>query len=203
MAVSLPLAGTAERFDASEHEPPLDGADAIDEQDAVEVIHLVLDGAGEKAVGVDDALAAVAVEAADREGFGTADGGMKAGDAEAAFFDELHAFTSHEFRIDEDDALAGYPADGEIDHEDPIRRADLRRRETDAGGRVDGVEHVVDQREDVGREGLRVRGNRDTCRALMQDWGAVAEDRANQTYSPLGVGANTANRWRTRARVWA
>ena len=36
-------------------------------------------------------------------------------------------------------------SDGEIDHEQPLRHADLRRRQPDPRRRVHGLEHVVDQ----------------------------------------------------------
>ncbi len=47
----------------------------------------------------------------------------------------------------------------QVDDEQPLRHADLDRGETDAGRRVHGREHVVDQRPELGRDLLDGRGD--------------------------------------------
>src|SRR6266704_2633375 len=100
---TLPFTGAAQRLDSAEDEPPLHASQPVDEQDAVEVIHFVLNGAREKAFRLDHALAAVAIEAAYRQRLRSRDGRVKAGHAEAAFFFELHALTMDELGIQEHD----------------------------------------------------------------------------------------------------
>ena len=61
----LPFAGARQLLDLPDDEILLQSAKAIDEDRAVEVIHLVLEAAGEQPGSFDDLLLAVAVQALD------------------------------------------------------------------------------------------------------------------------------------------
>lgn len=79
------------------------GAEAVDEEDAVEVVDFVLESAGEESVGFDGL--GFAVEGFDGDGdvVGAADFVAQARDAEAAFVVEIFVFTEAEFGVEEDD----------------------------------------------------------------------------------------------------
>src|SRR4051812_39073216 len=88
---SLPFAGARELLDPTDDQVALDAAQSIDEQRAVEVIHLVLKGAGEKTGAFALMLVAFSIQPFDDGAFGSNHSGVEAGHAEASFFFELHA----------------------------------------------------------------------------------------------------------------
>jgi hypothetical protein len=62
--VNLPLTALAQAVDAAKNQAALDGLQAIDEQNAIQVIHFVLQRPRQQPVCLDGALLAVAVESA-------------------------------------------------------------------------------------------------------------------------------------------
>ena len=112
---------------------------------AFEVIHLVLEAAGQQSGAFDDLLLAVAVQPFDDRARRARERGVEAGHAEAAFFLELHAVALDEFRIDEREQIGRIAADRDVGDENPQRHADLRGREADARRRIHRLDHVVDE----------------------------------------------------------
>lgn len=64
---NLPPTALAEALDAAENQAALDGLQAIDEQNAIQVIHFVLQRPGQQPVCLDGALVTVAVESANHD----------------------------------------------------------------------------------------------------------------------------------------
>ena len=82
-----------------------------------------------------------------------------------------------DLRVDEDPEVARLLVVGDVDDEELERLADLRRREADAGRRVHGLGHVVDELAKLGRDRL------DLLAALTEALVGVVEDRANHDAS--------------------
>src|SRR5829696_7136100 len=86
-----PFAGTGELADFADDQIALDAAKAVDEDRAVEVIHLVLKGAGQQAGALVLERLPLAIERLDDRAHRPHDGGVEAGHAEAPFLFELRA----------------------------------------------------------------------------------------------------------------
>src|SRR5689334_130128 len=113
----LPSAGLSELVDLSNDEFPLDPPQSIDEQRAVEMIHLVLKRARQQLAPLDGLFIARSIQPADNRSRGPDNGRIETGNAEASFFFDLHALPLDENRIDQDDEVGRATADGEVDHE--------------------------------------------------------------------------------------
>src|SRR5690606_33097520 len=99
--------GLPPRSEAAEEVAPERRPDAIDEQHAVEVIHLVLQRASEQPPAFDHARLSVPIERLHRGAFRPDHRRGEAGDAEAAFLLELEAFPCDERRVDADEDRSG------------------------------------------------------------------------------------------------
>src|SRR5262245_53992137 len=102
-ARALPLAGFGELLDLPDDQILLQAAQTIDEQRAIEMIHLVLEAAGEKPLRSHRLRFAVAVESLDDGPRWPRDRRVEPRHAEAAFLFELHAVAFDELGIDEDE----------------------------------------------------------------------------------------------------
>jgi hypothetical protein len=145
----------------------------IDHQHAVEVIELVLHGDGEEAFGFELEGLAVAVLGADAHRGGALDLLGHAGEREAALGADRRAAAHDDLRVDEDAQIARLVLGGDVDDEDAMGLADLRRGEADAGRGVHGLGHVVDEL----LEGRSHRG--DGLRFVAEPRVGVVEDLAN------------------------
>ena len=127
------------------HEIALQGREPIDEQEAVDVVDLVAERAGEELRSRVDPLLAVGVQAAHGH-LGRPDGGaVVPGNGQAALHHLLLAGALHELGIDELDDLLRIVAHREVDDDDPEGHVDLGGRQADAGGGVHGLDHVVQE----------------------------------------------------------
>lgn len=144
-----------------------DGVEAVDEEDAVEVIDLVLESAGEEAVGFHGDGFTVEVGVGDFDLAGSAYIAAEAGEAEAAFFADLLGAAEFELGIHEHDGhVLGHfhflPVDlhegdavgivGDVDDGELHIHGDLRSGETDAIGLAHRFQHVGGQGADIGRD---------------------------------------------------
>src|SRR5262245_23965079 len=128
-----PPAGTLQLLDLADDLIALDAAQPIDEDHAVEVIHLVLEPAREQGRALDGLLGPMPVEAAHRGFRGADHRRVEPGYAQAALLLELHAVARHEDGIDHLDETGTGPPAGDVDDEDAQRHANLGGRQTDAG----------------------------------------------------------------------
>ena len=154
----------------------LDAAQTIDEQRAVEMIHLVLKRPRQQAGAFDLDAARRGDRALDDRARRPHDGGVESRHAQAALFFELHALALDELGIDDDDRARRVAAEREIDDEDPQRDADLRRRQPDARRGIHRLDHVVDEAIDLGRDGRRP--------------GRAGRATAESPYLRIGIGAS-------------
>src|SRR5689334_16690917 len=157
-ASRLPFARARQLPDLPDDDVALDAAQVVDEQLAVEMVHLVLERARQQARALALMFRAFTIEAFDNRPRRPDDGGFEPGQAETAFFFELHPFADDELRVDHDDESVRIAADRNIDDEDPERNTDLRRGEPDSRRRIHRVDHVAHEDVDVGRDGGDVDG---------------------------------------------
>lgn len=125
------------------------GIHAVDEENAVQVIDLVLGGAGEEAGAVEADFVAVERLGVDGDFFGAADLGADFGDAEAAFAAGLFADRLGEDGVHQDQGHRELRGDrpgefgfGDVDDGKEEGLADLLGGEADAFGGVHGLHHV-------------------------------------------------------------
>src|SRR5687768_300469 len=171
MRTGLPLAGFGELLDLPDDQIFLQAAQAIDEQCAVEVVHLVLEAAGEQSGPFDRLRLAVAIEPFEDRAGRTRHCCVEARHAQTALFFELHSIALDELGVDEHEQVGGIAADRDVAHEDPFADANLRRGEPDAGRGVHGLNHVV-------HEGINLRCDLgDRLGGTMEHRRSVADDR--------------------------
>src|SRR5712675_3051463 len=130
----------------------------LDEEDAVQVIDFVAEGASQE------------IFAADFEGFSfgvlrsygdklrAQDVAAETWDGEAAFFFALFAFGVNDFGIGEHDFCFGIFSSGYVDHGETQVQADLRGSESDALRSVHGGEHIFGELLEFGVKFLYRRG---------------------------------------------
>jgi hypothetical protein len=142
-AVAGALGGLLEFLD---HPVALELRDVVDEEDAVEVVDLVLQHRGQKALGQDFSELAFAVEGAGAHGGGPLDLGVIFRNAEAALFvGRALLGRPHDLGIDEHLRVRRFLLLRHVDHQEADRLGDLDRRQADAGRFMHGLDHVVDQ----------------------------------------------------------
>lgn len=185
----LPFVVPLQLLDLAKDQIALDAAQPIDEDAAVEMIHFVLKRAREQPVALDEAKLAVAIETLDDSSLRAGDRRCEAGHAEAAFILELHAFALDEHGVDEHLQILRLATDRHVHHEDPQRRADLRRCEADPRGRIHRGNHVVDERLDVVGEVSDVGARAVQHGSTVFDNGAdhASRDQAAPALSRLGA----------------
>ena len=86
------------------------------------------------------------------------------GDAETAFTLRVAAFLVNNLRVDEDDLAVRIFFEGDVNHGDAARDADLRRCQTHAASGVHRLEHVLDKLLQFFIE------DRDFLGRLLEDW---------------------------------
>src|SRR5687768_4298383 len=140
---------------------PLEEAEVVDEELAVQMIDLVLKAPREQFVGIDLDRLSLTVLRLDDDAHRALDVGIDVWNREAALFALLRSFAQQDFRIDDD-----VPRTVDVDDGHALGAPHLRRGEPDALGGVHRLEHVV-------HELLELRT--DLCngaRLLPQDRGA-------------------------------
>src|SRR6185437_3396677 len=128
----------------------------VDEELAVEVIHLVLDADGENLLAVPLEEVAVAVLGTDTDPRGALHLLEIAGNGKAALLRGDLALPGQNLRVDEDQRIVVLGRD--IDHQQALVHVDLRRGKANAGRGIHGLQHVIDDPVEVGIEpGDRLR----------------------------------------------
>src|SRR5712691_9649668 len=132
----------------------------VDEQDAVEMVDLVLQAGGEEPIGLDLLRRTLEIEVFYlhlRRAFHVA---VIFRDREAALLvGRLLRRRPHDLRIDEDLRALGLLFLGQVQGDDALGRADLDGGEPDPGRVVHGLEHVLDQLADAGVDLLHRLGD--------------------------------------------
>lgn len=138
---------------------------AVDEENAVEVVDLVLEGARQKAVGFHGAGVAVEVQVGDLDGAGAADVTAQTGEGEAALLAQLLRASQLQFRVHEHDGhvlhhvhrltVHFHEGDavgivGDINDRKLEVHRHLRSGQADAVGLAHGVQHVGGKSADLG-----------------------------------------------------
>ncbi len=142
---SVPLSGFLKLLDFAADDVPFQRAEVIDEENAVQVIDFVLEGAGQKLLtGKLDALAVLILRFHDLP-CGAGNGLAETGDAEATFFAGLLSFAEDDFRIDDDDLVGLVFAQADVDDRDLLAEPDLRSGQPDAFGGIHRLEHIGDR----------------------------------------------------------
>src|SRR5260370_1772175 len=141
----LPLAELLQLLDLADDEVAFQATQAVDEEDAVEVVDLVLHGAGEKLFTFDLEPVSVDILRADLDLGGAMDLLANLGEAEATLFFELLALALDDLGIDEDELLFGILLEADVDDGEALRDADLLRGDADALRGVHALEHLIDE----------------------------------------------------------
>src|ERR1700677_4764252 len=141
------VAGALGRFlEFLDHPVPLELGDVVDEENAIEMVDLMLEYGGEQALGQDLAFLPLAVEGAGAHRRGTLDLGVIFRDRETALLVGRTLFRRpHDFGIDEDLRVARLFLLGGVDHQKTDWLGDLNGRESHAWRVVHGFDHIVDQ----------------------------------------------------------
>ena len=144
----------------------------VDEQDALEVVHLMLQAGGQHAIGLHLDLLAVQIEIFRPDAGGALHIVPDFRDRQAALLENGHLFRRPEnLGVDEDapTLLAVFLI--QIYHDHPLGHADLDRRQADAVGGIHAVGHVFDQFADfaihlfdISGDGFKPRVGRDKDR---------------------------------------
>src|SRR5882724_307392 len=169
----LPLALFPELFDFALDEVALQHAEMLEKKNAVEMIDLMAEGAGEKIFAANFVGFAFGVLGFYGDKLRTDDVAAEAGNREAALFFADFSLGVNDFGIGQDDLGFGIFSAGDVDHGEAKTQADLRRGEAHALRSVHGSEHVFD-------ELLHLRVKFFDGRAgLLKDGIAVLDDRIN------------------------
>src|SRR5439155_12983969 len=126
-----PFSGARELPDLLHDEVALDAAHAIEKEQPVQMVHLMLEGAREQIGAFDDALLAVSIESLDDRALRARDRRVEAGHAQAAFFLQLHPFPLDERRVDEHHQDVRFVPHRKVDDENTHGLTDLRGRQAD------------------------------------------------------------------------
>ena len=117
----------------------------IDEEDAVQVVCLMLERLGKKAVGAYSELVRLAVESRDPNPHRTLDDPVVMGKAQTSLRDLAHTLSVDDFGVDVDARLLILR---HLESNDASERADLVRGQSDAAGVDKGVHQVVREAKD-------------------------------------------------------
>jgi hypothetical protein len=123
---------------AREEDLPLHEPEVVEEQNAVEVIQLVLDGAGDEAVNFQPIGLAVAIQGLEHDAIGSGHIAEDLRNRQTALFGGGASLRLDDHRVDHREALAL-----RVDHGDAPRHPDLVGREPHAVGRLHRLEQVV------------------------------------------------------------
>ena len=139
------------------------------------MVHLMLKAGGEHAFDLFLVDFAVAVEPAGADRVRPVDLGILVGDRQAALIVGARLGGAQDLGVDEDQRVADRLAAFllrilKVDDQDPLRNAHLDRGEADAGGGVHRLEHVVDERLDLGvisSTGVEIRRSKGSGASMM------------------------------------
>ena len=154
-AAVLPFAGARQLLDPADDQIALDAAQAIDEQRAVEMIHLVLEGARQQSGAFALLLGAVAIEPFDDAALGRTTVALNPGTLRQPSSSSCMPSRSTNSGLIITIRPVRIAAERDVDDEDAQRHADLRRGQADPRRGVHRVDHVADQPIDVGRDARR------------------------------------------------
>src|SRR6266404_7587317 len=142
----------------------------LDEENAVEMIDLVAEGAGQEVFAADFEGFTLGVLRSYCDELRSQNVAAKTWNGETAFLFTLFAFGVNDFRVGEDDFCFGIFSARDVDHGDAEREADLRRGEPDPGRGIHGGEHIFGELLQFGIEVCYRR-----CR-FFEDWVAILDD---------------------------
>jgi hypothetical protein len=131
-----------------------DGREEVDEEHALQVVHLVLDDARLHARGLEVEGLAVLVHRLDGDGLAALDVGEDAGQGETSFLVQDRAAAARDDGVDQ---RAG-AARAVVHDQEAIGNAHLRRGQPDASLVVHGLDHVADHPAKLRRDVTHVRG---------------------------------------------
>ena len=156
----------------------------VDKENALQMVHLVLETDGEEAVQLFLMRLALLVEPAGANTVRAVDLGVLIGNGKAALAIGLERVgRPDDLRIDEDAGIANGLAALllrflQVDDEDALRHADLDGGEADAGRGIHGVEHIGDELAQIVVHGLHRPGNLPEQRVGSLDaWASVPSSR--------------------------
>src|ERR1700682_1602508 len=145
----------------------------LDEENAVEMIDFVAEGAGEEVFAADFKGFALGVLRSYGDELRTQDVAAEAGNGEAAFFFALFPFRVNNFWVGKNDFSFWIFSAGYVDHGHTQIQADLGRSESDALRGVHGGEHIFGELLEFGVEILYRRSG------LFEDGIAELDDRVD------------------------
>src|SRR5215467_7154883 len=125
-AAFLPFARARQLLDFPHDDLALNAAEMIDEELAVQMIHLVLECACEQPGPFALMLRSVSIQSFDDGARGADDGRLESRQTEASLLFELHPLAHEELRVDHHDECVRIATDRHVDDEDPQWDADLR-----------------------------------------------------------------------------
>jgi len=131
--------------DLSRDEVPLDAPQTVNEHDAVQVIHLMLERSCEKIVPFVRVFGPRRVKALDHGARWAENGRVESRNAQAALFFQLHAAALDEDRIDHHEEIRRICSDRDVHDEHAQRHAYLSSRKTYPWRRMHGFDHVIDK----------------------------------------------------------
>lgn len=118
------------------------GAHAIGKENAIEVIEFMLDAAGEQSTHFRRDFITIHAIGVDVYCFGTHDGAVKAGKAQAALFSFFGTLGGTNDRIDEDELFTFVGRSLEVDDEEPDGKVYLIGSESNSLGGVHEIKHL-------------------------------------------------------------
>src|ERR1700687_5465785 len=145
----------------------------LDEENAVEMIDFMAEGAGEEVFAADFKGFALGVLRPDSYKLRAQDVAAEAGNGEAAFFFALFTFGVNNFGVGKNDFSFGIFPAGYVDHGYAQVQADLGRSESDALRGIHGGEHIFGELLEFGVEILYRRSG------LFEDRIAELDDRVD------------------------
>ena len=145
-----PFADARQFLDLADDQILLQTSEAVDEDGALEVIHLVLEAAGQQSCCFDDLLLTIAVSPLTTARDGRASVALKPGTLRQPSSSSCMPSRSTNSGLMNVIRIGGVAPDRDVGHENPQRHTDLRCRETDARRRIHRLDHVVDEAQDVG-----------------------------------------------------
>src|SRR5579859_1527583 len=157
-ATSSPLALFFQFFDFALDEVALEHAEMLDEENAVEVVDFMAEGAGEQIFAADLEGLALGVLRFYGDELRSNDVATKPGNREAAFFLAFFTFSVNDFGIGENDFRLGIFSAGDIDDSHAQGHADLRGSQADALSGVHGGKHIFGKLREPGIKGFYRRG---------------------------------------------
>src|SRR5271166_2972795 len=140
---SLPLAGLLQLANLAQDQVALQGAHALEKQDAIQVIDFMLEGARQKLFPLEFKPFAACILSADLHLRRARNLFANVRETQAALFFILLAFAKNNLRINENDLIGRLLLKAQVDYGDAFRNSNLRSSEADAFGCIHRLEHIV------------------------------------------------------------